>query len=632
MYEKFDPALIEEIKKSNPALDDKEGKEKEGEEGAAKDAAAGPEGKAEGAAGDDKKDKQVDQGDPPADGAEKAKLTGQGGPAEAPPSGGAAPATTGGAAAGDATAKGEGASDAGAAAGAAPEAKTTSAAAPTTGKPDGEANKPADAAGEKAQAEAGTKSAETAPVEATQQGTLANAGENPAEGKGKEESEKSKFAAGDPPGDWQGRIVKSTPADGDDAGHTYHLLDDGNVVAASVPSAAPAAPGGKLKEPEILAWRQQFEMKLGNKLAGNPEGDAVAIEMLKKCEAYLDEKLKASGIEPAMKDYKEKKKALLDKFRTGADTVWAGRLAAEFDTMEMFEAFKKPLKEGAQNQAGIREKIWFIGSFFENVMAKDLVGPEMIANANDIAKKAGFAVEAIDSLVQKSVKAFQAKEGNAGKSKKDMNAWDDMAGMYGDVSVQEQGRTRHKMPADKKKDGGMSTMTVAEFEKTGGALSANELELIKDGPGFMQKVAAYKKQGMSEEAAVQKAISESPLPWGEGAKSFETDVDDKVKKEAPNMPQMAGTSGTTARAFQLAQLMGVGNLNGLRTAMLGALLPIRAHSFQEVVRAAEQHGAGGVPMKGTIEDYKIPPIADQVPSLDEKYAEVLASEKALGRG
>lgn len=52
----------------------------------------------------------------------------------------------------------------------------------------------------------------------------------------------SKHAVGPAPAGWQARVVKAVPASsvqGDDAGHTYHLLNDGQAVATSTASLLP---------------------------------------------------------------------------------------------------------------------------------------------------------------------------------------------------------------------------------------------------------------------------------------------------------------------------------------------------------------------------------------------------------
>ena len=53
------------------------------------------------------------------------------------------------------------------------------------------------------------------------------------------------------------------------------------------------------------------------------------------------------------------------------------------------------------------------------------------------------------------------------------------------------------------------------------------------------------------------------------------------------MPLAAGISGTTFRFINFAKMMGVGDLSHARLCMLGFLIPIRAHSFHEIMSAAK---------------------------------------------
>ncbi|MBP47207.1 MAG: hypothetical protein CMH53_04655 [Myxococcales bacterium] len=57
------------------------------------------------------------------------------------------------------------------------------------------------------------------------------------------QSDVSKHADGPPPGGWQGRVVQRVPSESvrpDDPGHTYHVLDDGDVVSTSKPRSLSA--------------------------------------------------------------------------------------------------------------------------------------------------------------------------------------------------------------------------------------------------------------------------------------------------------------------------------------------------------------------------------------------------------
>ena len=122
-------------------------------------------------------------------------------------------------------------------------------------------------------------------------------------------------------------------------------------------------------------------------------------------------------------------------------------------------------------------------------------------------------------------------------------------------------------------------------------LEGKEAEFNQLLEGGMDETTALKEM-------VKRGIGQATLPWNEGAQTFKTKLDTLVSSEAPNLPQMAGTSGTTARMMEVGAMCGIGGDEMLK-AMLGMLLPIRAHSFQEVVRgSAQPHSFGG-----TVDDY-----------------------------
>jgi hypothetical protein len=209
-----------------------------------------------------------------------------------------------------------------------------------------------------------------------------------------------------------------------------------------------------------------------------------------------------------------------------------------------------------------------------------------------------------------------------------MNAWGDVAAMGSDPRLAEQRATRD--PSGLRGTQGRSDMTVKAFTELGGVLSGYELQKLVRLEGKEAEFKQLVEGGMAAEAALQELIKRglgnAMVPWNEGAKAFKPKVNALVNEAAPNLPQMAGTSGTTARMMEVGGMLGVDSATMLK-AMLAILLPIRAHSFQEVVR-----GSGvGAAFRGTVDDY--PSVVPGWNPLDQTgFDKPKRSEAALASG
>jgi len=119
----------------------------------------------------------------------------------------------------------------------------------------------------------------------------------------------SKHAIAEPPSSWQNRVVDTIPAaqvNADDAGHTYHLLDDQTVVSTSKPATVDPATADKVnkkteekqeasgkKDPELQGIMDrlkaiQMKSKSWSTTADSREKIAAAEAEVKKLEEKID--------------------------------------------------------------------------------------------------------------------------------------------------------------------------------------------------------------------------------------------------------------------------------------------------------------------------------------------------------
>lgn len=90
---------------------------------------------------------------------------------------------------------------------------------------------------------------------------------------------------------------------------------------------------------------------------------------------------------------------------------------------------------------------------------------------------------------------------------------------------------------------------------------------------------------------------EDIVSWHEGAKSWLIDESHAWSQTMRQMsvPLMAGPSGHTNAFMQAAQFLGVDEPYNVRLAVIGHLIPIRAHSLVEIMVAAKPYGADFTP-------------------------------------
>lgn len=436
-------------------------------------------------------------------------------------------------------------------------------------------------------------------------------------------------------------LVQREATEGSDAQRPVQRRAVQRIETTPTPTTTPA-PGNQNPAPQVqpdvwdqpgvTQWRQTFEVQIGNSLVGEATG--VATQMAGKVKEYMLQR--HGALDPAAKDYRAKVQAIgaaLGKPDLDAkNTVWGGGVRPED-----IEALFTEVTTDKTTSFGLRERLFACQMWYENAVTPDLV--QSHEQVRLWATSAGMAVGKIDAFWANAVTKFAevknlpdpAANGANGapiQAPNGMNAWGDVASMGTDPRLVEQGATRDPIKQDGTK--ARSDMTVAKFRELGGVLSNYELTKLIRLEGREAEFKALIDGGMDPEQALRQMVAtgldNAVLPWNEGAKTFKPKVDALVSQEAPNLPQMAGTSGTTARMMEVGGMLGVAPSTMLKT-MLAMLLPIRAHSFQEVVRGS------GLPhdFRGTVDDYTS--VVAGCNSLDQAgFDKAKRSEAALAGG
>jgi len=371
-------------------------------------------------------------------------------------------------------------------------------------------------------------------------------------------------------------------------------------------------------------WRGTFEIQIGNSLVSEATGTATT--MARKVAAYMKEQ--HGALAPEAEGYRQAVQAIgakLGKADLDRSTVWGGGVRPE-DIERLLAEIETDKTAGF----GLRERLFMCQQWYDNALTPDLV--QSHEEVQKLAQKANMTTSAIDTFWQTARDKFKKAHGDVEESELPaMNAWHDVGAMSGDARIEEQGRTREIRP-EVRQDAtqARSQMTVQAFQELGGVLSQYELQKLIRLEGRQAEFEQLVQGGMSPEQALQQMIESglgnAQLPWNEGALTFKTKVDALVQQQAPNMPQMAGTSGTTARMMEVGAICGIPQAEMLK-AMLAMLLPIRAHSFQEVVRGSGTSAA----FQGTVDDYTS--VVPGVDSLDPTgFDKCKRSEAALRSG
>lgn len=436
---------------------------------------------------------------------------------------------------------------------------------------------------------------------------------------GQPDPDVSRNAVDDAPSGWASREIDSFPAekfDKADAGHVYHLLDDGTVVSTSVPftvdndvadlvrqdaankpgkndvrTSNAAVDNNDHALPEALT----FEVNLGLAAAG--DGMTASQAVMDQIQAYLT--AYATQLTGAVQDVEEQKRLVNEKINTtlpqlgttdpsvagavGKDpttllTVLKGgnlreQMTILFNFMRFFSDSMLKMTETERTTIIGQAKLGkdALEKRIDDVSKKTTqVDPMMPALPNGTASGADqLQAPAEGQILQNSTDGnfvFGANARNPGLADVDQKLLD--------------GQDRARI---EDKNAGSSQRTIGSLDGTNAELSEREKAVQQKG---IEKNLGGK---LPEEAELEK----EKLLWAEGADKWIADAQSEFVKHLQEMqvPFGAGPSGTTARLMSTAQQLGYADPVQMRLACMGYLLPIRAHSLVEILVSAAAYGA-----------------------------------------
>lgn len=372
--------------------------------------------------------------------------------------------------------------------------------------------------------------------------------------------------------DGKERDVKHPVYDGKDKG----VGDAGQFSGVSEANQKQAAgvPEEKLVELEEKIGQDAFS-----------KGKPVADLLMSKIRGKLDEEVaekKAAGDKLSDLDLKNNATVAMCGGRPGDSKGIAGAVARDAATLEQTMA-KGSLRE--QMTVVFNFQSAFPGSLVgKKDAAKKAEEEEHAAKGEEVAKMA----EKVKALPEAPATGDAAKQGPA-------------EGGGVEAAEHMQLGSRKDEPGERR-----TQPTVASLEATGMGLSIAELQNMF--PGEIPALTEEEKADPAlARAKIVKALEDKQVTWAMGINKWkERDNSEFAEKlSALHMPFGAGPSGTTSRVCETAMGLGVPGDAALRTACIGYLLPINAHSLWEVVEGAKTQGIDGPDFAGEgLEAYK----------------------------
>ncbi|TDR47488.1 hypothetical protein DFR29_102148 [Tahibacter aquaticus] len=294
----------------------------------------------------------------------------------------------------------------------------------------------------------------------------------------------------------------------------------------------------------LLARRGEYEDRLGHYLSMHPRAMAVSRAMAAACGRYLREKSRRSGSAAAAR---RTQYAQLVKVMKPILLPFAGRLRNVGEWMRALDG-----------EGNIREVLGTAWLFYRNVLAEDLVGPAALPDqALDIAAAAGFDVALLGQWTANAVAHAQAERGVSAlpllDSKMDLfrMPWHRANRLHQETCV----IASWPPPTSRF----WSQQTRAEFVRHGGVFS--EPEKTYSSPAGKDKV-----------------------PWLDARRYCGPDASHALVTDAARrrIPMRTGVSRASMQLMYCGRLANIGDEVSLRLAVMGYLLPVRAHSLYEI--------------------------------------------------
>lgn len=304
-----------------------------------------------------------------------------------------------------------------------------------------------------------------------------------------------------------------------------------------------------------LLVKEKYEAKLGHFISQHQIAIACAQEMVRASMRYIDARVQTFADSPERQAVEVER--LLKACGQQLDDQFAGRIGSSVENLSVVFS----------GHGNIRELVTHTWRFMNNVLCHDVVGKSRIPEALSIAKQAGLNVEEIERIIWQARKFHGSCRGLAQLTPiNELNPREDFTKMPWHKVRQEQDIMRLKNLV-LEGSSTWSTITREEFEAEGGVLSTTEKRLLN-------------------------GLGADYVPWLDARKVWLLNRMHHFVKDAKkaNIPLMTGISGFTMQIMQFARMLNVKPDANVRLACLGYLLPIKAHSFHEVMAAAQAFG------------------------------------------
>lgn len=298
-------------------------------------------------------------------------------------------------------------------------------------------------------------------------------------------------------------------------------------------------PSASSDDPNFEAAGGRFEKRLGDYAFGHATANAVAKELSDKVVAYMTKRGEL---------HQQYVNAAKDATSLAPDKAWKDMGAANTRLAGAVGVEVKAVQD-ALTTGNIRERLTHIHNFFESVLGKDVLDGSKTDEIKQVMTTAG--------LNQAKVSARA-------------------------VALQPQEKLADAMPADSSVKGRKEIR-----DKAGSGASSRP---AKEAIGLSAREKAHQNIKGDDDL----------LQWNEGVKAWLINEQAAWSKLHRNLgvPIAAGPSGHTNSFMQIADYLNVNKPYDVRLAVIGHLLPIRAHSLVEVLDAAKPYGAAYTPGRG----------------------------------
>ncbi len=311
---------------------------------------------------------------------------------------------------------------------------------------------------------------------------------------------------------------------------------------------------GAQRASTIESDRQVIETALGSYLANHPVALDWARRLVQASWRYLQARA-SSRFEAGAERDRDLSRSLLataryvDEHDIAADQ-FAGRVPPEPAALEAV----------FQGRGNIRELMNSGYNFIALVLIPDVVGPSALTSWRALAERAGLDVGALEELIERALD-HRLREARRDVSRGDLDPYRDVFKLPWNRTVQAHREMRVAIGEHGSPDV-WSLQTTDSFLQDGGRFSELELGLSGASEGSVPWLDPRAVWGVDERH-----------PWVQEA-----------RREA--CPLMTGLSGITSQYLMFDGVMSLHDKLSARLACIGYLLPIKAHSFHEIMAAA----------------------------------------------